>query len=263
MRGYGFIVDRQSTDKNPDSLPIGFAKSWDTRSATMMLDLTCAACHTGELQVVRNNKRIAVRIDGGQAMYNVTSTKPGRFGVDVIASMIATELNPLKWYRFSHNVLRDQYNLSEDLHLRRDVFKVVWDLGAQTLLEKRLHLYPEEEGYGRTDALGRIANNVFATNLVSKNYRVANAPVSYPPLWDIWKFDWVQYTASVAQPWAVARDRRAIRPGRRIRQACGSIRGFPYIRADRQPGQDRRSVAILAATAMERGPLWPHGRAPL
>jgi len=202
MRGYGFIVDRQSTDKNPDTLPIGFAKSWDTRSATMMLDLTCAACHTGELQVVKNNKRIAVRIDGGQAMHDVTSTKPGSFGVDVMASMVATELNPFKWHRFAHNVLRDQYNLSEDLRLRRDVGVVIYDLAAQTLLEKRLHLYPEEEGYGRTDALGRIANNVFATNLVSKNYHVANAPVSYPPLWDIWKFDWVQYTASVAQPLA-------------------------------------------------------------
>jgi cytochrome c5 len=202
MRGYGFIVDRQSTDKNPDNLPIGFAKSWDPRSASDMLDLTCAACHTGELQVVKNNQRIAVRIDGGQAMHAITSTKPGSFGLDLMASLVSTELNPFKWSRFADNVLHDQNTLREDLRLRMDVAKVIFDLTRQTLVEKRRHLYPGEEGFGRTDALGRIANNVFATNLNSSNYRVANAPVSYPPLWDIWKFDWVQYTGSVAQPMA-------------------------------------------------------------
>ena len=33
-----------------------------------------------------------------------------------------------------------------------------------------------------------------------KNYLVGNAPVRYPPVWDIWKFDYVQYNASVRQP---------------------------------------------------------------
>ncbi|MCY1353535.1 hypothetical protein D9M69_398780 [compost metagenome] len=34
------------------------------------------------------------------------------------------------------------------------------------------------------------------------NYRVADAPVSYPHLWDIWKFDWVQWNGSAMQPMA-------------------------------------------------------------
>ena len=59
-----------------------------------------------------------------------------------------------------------------------------------------------EEGFGRTDALGRIANNVFATNLDPQRTYGSDAPVSYPPVWNAWKFDWVQYTASVAQPLA-------------------------------------------------------------
>ena len=32
--------------------------------------------------------------------------------------------------------------------------------------------------------------------------RIGNAPVNYPPVWNIWKFDWVQYNASVSQPMA-------------------------------------------------------------
>ncbi len=61
---------------------------------------------------------------------------------------------------------------------------------------------PTEEGYGRTDALARIANTVFARHLDAANYAVGNAPVNYPPVWNIWKFDWVQYNASVSQPMA-------------------------------------------------------------
>ena len=37
---------------------------------------------------------------------------------------------------------------------------------------------------------------------LAANYQVGDAPVSYPYLWNIWKFDWVQYNGSVAQPLA-------------------------------------------------------------
>lgn len=220
MRGYGFIVDPSQTDKNPDNLPIGFARVWDAPSASSMLDLTCAACHTGELQVVQNNKRKAVRIDGGQSMHSITSTKPGSFGFDVLASLIATATNPLKWSRFSERVLGDTHTLGDSWRLWRDLNQVIYGIAQQGWIDHRLHLYPVEEGFGRTDALGRIANNVFATNLDPKNYRPANAPVSYPPLWNAWKFDWVQYTASVAQPLA-----------RNIGQALGT--GAAYYLQDR------------------------------
>jgi hypothetical protein len=63
-------------------------------------------------------------------------------------------------------------------------------------------LYPVEEGYGRVDAIGRIANTVFGTHLDIDNFGVGNAPVSYPPMWNAWKFDWVQYSGSVKQPMA-------------------------------------------------------------
>ena len=58
------------------------------------------------------------------------------------------------------------------------------------------------EGFGRTDALGRIGNTAFGDHLVAANYQAGDAPVSYPYLWNIWKFDWVQYNGSVSQPLA-------------------------------------------------------------
>ena len=46
MRRYGFLVDGPSP-QNPDGLPVGFAKHYDQQLNEEMLDITCAACHTG------------------------------------------------------------------------------------------------------------------------------------------------------------------------------------------------------------------------
>ena len=55
----------------------------------------------------------------------------------------------------------------------------------------------------RSHAIGRIANTVFGDHVPrANNYRVGDAPVSFPPVWDIWKFNWVQYGASVRHPLA-------------------------------------------------------------
>ncbi len=55
---------------------------------------------------------------------------------------------------------------------------------------------------GRTDAFGRIANASFGDAISPANYRVADAPVDYPQLWDMWTFDWVQWNGSAQQPMA-------------------------------------------------------------
>jgi hypothetical protein len=63
------------------------------------------------------------------------------------------------------------------------------------------HLFPTPEGYGRTDALARIGNFVFGTELNnSKNLVVGDGPVNFPPVWDASWMDWVQYNGSIQQP---------------------------------------------------------------
>ncbi len=61
--------------------------------------------------------------------------------------------------------------------------------------------------------------------------------MNYPPVWNIWKFDWVQYNASVSQPMA-----------RNIGESMGT--GAKYALVDRYgnplpPDQRFRSTAIL------------------
>ncbi|WP_417702488.1 di-heme-cytochrome C peroxidase [Pseudomonas sp.] len=200
---FGFLTDpgQRPSDLNPGNLPVGFTRHQDSESGEHFLDISCAACHTGELRY----KGQAVRIDGGAALHSLASTVPtlrgGGFGQALGMSMAFTYYNPLKFRRFAQQVLGDQYPQGRD-QLREDFKQVLDRLLATAFNDWHRDLYPTEEGFGRTDAFGRIANTVFGDVLDDANYRVSNAPVSYPQLWDIWKFDWVQWNGSAMQPMA-------------------------------------------------------------
>ena len=256
MRAYGFIVDPAQTVKNPGALPVGFAPRYDPKYNEMMLDLNCSVCHTGELQVVRNNQRIAVRVDGGSGHQDFTGQKPGQFAGDLAMSLLFTRINWFKWRRFASAVLGDQDNSDTRAQLRGELTNVLWDLITQAVREKRRGIHPYPDGYGRTDGLGGIMNAAFAVNLDHDNYRVANAPVSYPFVWDIPWLDWVQYTASVRQPMA-----------RNIGEAMGT--GARYYLKDPfdrpLPASERFDASLKLANLQQiesllrtlRAPCWP------
>lgn len=200
MGRFGFLID-PPTPANPDQLPIGFTAHPAPGHATRYLDITCAACHTGELRF----NGTALRIDGGPAQHVLPSSVPtlrgGAFGQALVASLAATYYLPWKFERFAHRVLGERYatervQLREALKASLDSFVgVAWN-------DTHRGLYPTQEGPGRADAFGRIANATFGDAITPANYRVANAPVDYPQLWDIWTFDWVQWNGSARQPMA-------------------------------------------------------------
>ncbi|MEN4946923.1 di-heme-cytochrome C peroxidase [Pseudomonas proteolytica] len=200
---FGFLVDprQQATPQNPGNLPVGFARHKNAGGNDEFLDITCAACHTGEL---RFNGQ-ALRIDGGSAQHVLPSSVPtlrgGSFGQALVASLASTYYNPLKFRRFAHRVLGDQYDAQYD-QLRQDFKKSLDNFLKVAWNDTHRGLYPTEEGPGRTDAFGRIANASFGDAISPENYRIANAPVDYPQLWDMWTFDWVQWNGSAQQPMA-------------------------------------------------------------
>lgn len=200
---FGFLVDPQqkATPQNPGNLPVGLTRHQDAKTGTHYLDISCAACHTGELRYQGQ----AVRIDGGAALHSLASTVPtlrgGGFGQALGMSMAFTYYNPLKFSRFAEAVLGERYPEGKK-QLRTDFKQVLDRLLGTAWNDTHRGLYPTEEGFGRTDAFGRIANSVYGDAISPSNYRVADAPVSYPHLWDIWKFDWVQWNGSAMQPMA-------------------------------------------------------------
>jgi mono/diheme cytochrome c family protein len=235
MRRYGFIVD-PPTAANPDGLPVGFTKHYDQDLNEELLDVTCAACHTGQINVTRQGRTTALRIDGGSALHAFTNSKIGHFVPTLMASLLGTLANPFKFNRFANAVLGEGHRGGR-WALRRQMLNVAGQFGKLAWNERVHGLVPTEEGYGRTDALARIANTVFGDHIEAQNYAVGNAPVNYPPVWNIWKFDWVQYNASVSQPMA-----------RNIGESMGT--GAKYALLDRYgrplpPDQRYRSSALL------------------
>jgi mono/diheme cytochrome c family protein len=199
MSAYGFLVDKAPSEQNPGGLPVGFTSHYDPKFGEKVLDLSCAACHTAELTVAKNGKRYGLRVDGGPAMHSFTAMHFGDFAPELLSSLLSTYFNPLKFARFARPVLGSAYPRGI-WKLHGDVRGVIGELIHQAFNDKSRHLYPTEEGPGRIDALGRIGNTVFGDEISSVNYLLSNAPVRYPPLWDIWKFNYVQYNASVRQP---------------------------------------------------------------
>ncbi|MEB0045297.1 MULTISPECIES: cytochrome c [unclassified Pseudomonas] len=254
---FGFLIDpaQQATPKNPGNLPVGFARHQNPGSQDEFLDITCAACHTGELHF--NGQ--ALRIDGGAAQHVLPSSVPtlrgGSFGQALVASLFSTYYNPWKFERFARNVLGQDYDarhtqLRNDFKVSLDTFlKVAWN-------DTHRGLYPTEEGPGRADAFGRIANASFGDAISPDNYRIANAPVDYPPLWDIWTFDWVQWNGSAQQPMA-----------RNIGEALGVGATLSFFDADGKPlkGDDRypssvrvRDLHLIEETLQRlKPPAWP------
>lgn len=202
MQAYGFIVDDQPSQQNPDHLPVGFTRHFSASDNTNYLDISCAACHNGQLNYSTGGKTYGVRIDGGQAMHAFTTMKVGHFIPSMLAAMASTYINPFKFNRFADKILGENHNSEAKSILKKRFGKVLWRFLEQGYNDTSKHLYPVEEGFGRTDALARIGNTVFGDNLSAENYHLATGPVSYPPVWNIWKFDWVQYGASVKQPMA-------------------------------------------------------------
>lgn len=199
LRGWGFITTpgQRADDLNPGNLAVGLGRHVDPISGKEHLDIGCAACHTGELHY----QGIALRVDGGQAVQSLSNVKRGEFITTIAASVFETLYNPFKWNRFADRVVGQSEQQRSELRSRFKAFashtlKFARGAGAPKY-------YPVEEGRGRVDAVGRIANVAFGFDLdESANYRMADAPASFPYLWDIWRFDWVQYTGFTNQAMA-------------------------------------------------------------
>jgi len=215
MQGFGFIPD-QAYEQNPDGLPVGFARDDRfvdpyTGQKEVVLGITCAACHTGEL--FYGGK--AIRIDAGPSLIDLQ-----KFTEALGLAVTWTYYDPPRFRRFARRVLGPNHSHADRVRLRQ-ALKYYLD-NSFTEFKATLHLFPTAEGYGRTDALARIGNFVFGTELNNKkNLVVGNGPVNYPPIWDASWMDWVQYNGSIQQPM-----------GRNVGEALGvrsriNILGYP------------------------------------
>jgi hypothetical protein len=199
LQRFGFIPSSADKGMNPDGLPVGFAvnRNFQEPQANApppypVVGLTCAACHTGQI----NYQGKGLRIDGGSGMVDL-----GKFKSALGQAMFYTNLFPWRFDRFARAVLGERYNAETKAQLRKEVDEFIAKGSREKAFADSKGLYAREGGFSRTDALGLILNRVF-DQVNQENASVADAPVNFPHIWDAPWFEWVQYNASIRTPMA-------------------------------------------------------------
>jgi hypothetical protein len=182
---------------NPDGLPVGFVG--ETADNVKWLGMSCAACHTAELHV----NDVAFRVDGAPTQGNVQALLS-----DMIVAVRNTVDDPAKFDRFATKVLAGKNDASGQAELKREIAK--W-LGIRTGYNRRN--FPGYDptastpkgplgfgSFGQLDAVGAIVNEVYwnAAKVQDLNNptavsKPADAPVSYPFLWNAHQQDRIQW----------------------------------------------------------------------
>jgi hypothetical protein len=190
---YRYLPQNPDT-MNPDGLPVGFVigKGLSRR----WLGLSCAACHTNEIRLGDTG----YRIDGAPTQGDVQA-----FLAALTASLQRTQSDPQKFGRFAAKVLGANNNSASQTDLQEQLTTMIntrvgYNLRNFAGYNPNLPQQPPPTRYARLDAVGAIVNQVYfhATRAADPTSPIAgamlaDAPVSYPFLWDTPQHDVVQW----------------------------------------------------------------------
>ncbi len=165
------LLPQRVTPNNPDGLPVGFARHGD------QVGLTCAACHTSQLEYGDT----AMRIDGGQGLLHVDGMLEA-----MERAMAATLADEAKLGRYLAAIpAAEREAATAEL---RGTLEWFVDYNKANHADVT-------DGFGRIDAVGRILNQVVRLTSGSENSVPPDAPTSFPVLWDAPRHDYVQWAA--------------------------------------------------------------------
>lgn len=180
---YGYLAN----DAEPGAaLPIGFTTNGS--GADRAVGMTCAACHTREIQV----KGVRHRIEGGPALVDFEA-----FLRDLRASVGKVRGEAAAFDAFAAEVLGAGGTAAAKQVLMRDL--AAWE-GRFSLIVDR-SLGGTSWGTGRLDAISMIFNRLAGLDIspagpdgvIEGNIAAADAPVRYPFLWDSARQDLTQW----------------------------------------------------------------------
>ncbi|KAF7771448.1 hypothetical protein PCIT_a4025 [Pseudoalteromonas citrea] len=174
---------------NPGGLPIGFALHNNQTTGENWVGMTCAACHTNQLDY----KGKKILIEGAPTLGNFVL-----FFKKLIAAMNETLADERKFNRFATNVLGENKTNNELTELKNRLQQVTLASAERQEVNKLPSHYPDDfTSYARLDAFGNIQNAGTAFALHDLNNRnTPTGPVSYPFLWGTHQSDVVQWNAS-------------------------------------------------------------------
>jgi hypothetical protein len=180
---YGYLGN--DSPNNRDGLPIGFV----VETRTGQLGMTCAACHTGQVEYTKDGVNHVLRIDGAPA-----SADFQQFLLDLTAVARATLNQSDRFDTFAKAVLGNGYSAASAAQLKSQFGDWVKQFGA--FMDASLPASPW--GPARLDAFGMIFNRVAGRDLgIVGNFKIADGPVSYPFLWNAPRQDHTQWNGGV------------------------------------------------------------------
>ncbi|WP_217642444.1 di-heme-cytochrome C peroxidase [Marinobacter zhejiangensis] len=177
LAALGFIP-AQASELNPDGLPVGFSRTAGS-DGKAWVGFTCSACHTGLVSYQGDT----LIVDGAPALMDFST-----FEQQLIDALALTLADAERFDQFA-----DAVGASSPADLRVRVQQRLGHLRQRQSINHSDVPY----GHGRLDAFGQIFNTVAAELLANPaNARPADAPVSYPFLWDAPYLDLVQWNGS-------------------------------------------------------------------
>lgn len=253
MNRFRYLPQKPTALRNPDGLPIGFTKD-SPRSikpysdiSDQWLGMTCAACHTGQIEF--GGRRILV--DGAPAMADFET-----FTEELVDALQTTLSDTAKFDRFAARVLNQR---PEDIS-RRQKSRLKADLKRITEMRAAYNARntgPHRYGYARLDAIGAILNQLTHAAYPDSPapdgaYPPADAPVSFPYLWDTPHYDRVQWNGSVKNKGLGAL-------GRNVGEVLGVFGGLEYRRflGNRSSANIENLGELEELIATLTPPKWP------
>lgn len=184
------LLTEANAKYNPDNLPIGISKTVVSSGqfAGTYMGMTCAACHTGQIQYQNQQ----VRIDGGHA---------GRFNPNLwirtlLASLEQTINDPARFQLMLSTI--QQSSSVNEIDLRN---RLKADTAYVKALVEKSWTVPFEPGPGRVDALGIIHNSFTGVYTgIDANLRENKGPVKLPFVWNAPQSAWVQWSGIAPNP---------------------------------------------------------------
>lgn len=169
---YGYLANPNGTP----SVPVGFTIAND--AAGPSIGMTCAACHTRQIDV----SGTSYRIDGGPAIVDFQALIS-----DLNDAVTAVRATTEAFDAFAEAVLGPDHDPAEKDALR--IKLETWHVRFDTLITRSL----PDPGWGpaRADAISMIFNRLAGldmgeapTFLIEENIVLADAPTRYPFLWN-------------------------------------------------------------------------------
>ncbi len=187
LQRYGYLPNDKSK-LNPEGLPVGFVIDGDAK--TGFFGMTCAACHTAQIEYQKAGVTQQLRIDGAPATANF---QPFLTDLEDAAKETVKDTNRLE--QFARSVLGASSSPSKVAALKSDFG--AWVKQYSAFMDASLPA-SSPWGPGRLDAFGMIFNRVAARDLgIDANFKIADAPVSYPFLWNASRQDKTQWNGFV------------------------------------------------------------------